>query len=209
MIAVAEHRVTTGCISGPQIPELMADGPADVLYTVPPWGEGAMKMADLVNRRDSNGTFTPQISHTELYQHLREIIRTYVRGWVFIETGVQQVDEVEEHMRIAGLRNRQSWIVTYQSGGMIRDCVLLKGPTEDWRELPHFNPMPFRGVQLATYCLDCCNFPGGTVLDPCCGDGSTARAAIATRMTFRGNDLNPKRAQRTGDYLKKAVNHHA
>lgn len=43
----------------------------------------------------------------------------------------------------------------------------------------------------------------GIVLDPCCGKGYTARAAVAHGLTFRGNELNPERAAVTVAWLEK------
>ena len=45
--------------------------------------------------------------------------------------------------------------------------------------------------------------PGGVVLDPCCGKGFTARAAVAAGMRFRGVELNPARAEVTVAWLSK------
>jgi hypothetical protein len=201
-VAIGSHAVTCGCISGPQIEILLDNRPVDVLYTRPPWGDSQMKRFHTMARENE----WPLLTHRALYERLSSLIQKHIHGWIFIETGLRQAEEVEEHMRLAQVCNRRWWHVTYTFAGQIRECMLFQGHTEDWRELPDFNPMPYRGLELAIYCLQAVQHPGATVFDPCCGTGDTARAARAARMRFLGNDLDAKRLLRTVHSLRRKGN---
>ena len=74
-------------------------------------------------------------------------------------------------------------------------------PTRPYRG-PHFAAYP---IDLPTRCIQAGCRPGGTVLDPFCGTGTTGLAALALGRRFTGIDLNPAFAALAADRLRQAA----
>jgi DNA modification methylase len=64
-----------------------------------------------------------------------------------------------------------------------------------------YDPTNKTGADVSKNCIKAVAEEGAIVLDPCCGMGYTARAAVANKMRFRGNEFNSKRLQKTIDFL--------
>jgi DNA modification methylase len=73
-------------------------------------------------------------------------------------------------------------------------------PTRPYR-CPHFAAYP---VEIPTRCIKAGCKPGGMVLDPFCGTGTTGLAAQALSRRFTGIDLNPGFAQLAADRLRQS-----
>lgn len=78
------------------------------------------------------------------------------------------------------------------------DTIVCDG-TAHVRSVWHFNPRPFRGahfatmpITLASMCIRAGCKPGGVVLDPFTGAGTTALAALQQGRDFIGAELNPE-----------------
>ncbi len=74
-------------------------------------------------------------------------------------------------------------------------------PTRPYRG-PHFAAFP---VDLPTRCIKAGCKPGGIVLDPFCGTGTTGLAALALGRQFTGIELNPKFAAIAAERLRQAA----
>jgi site-specific DNA-methyltransferase (cytosine-N4-specific) len=74
-------------------------------------------------------------------------------------------------------------------------------PTRPYRG-PHFAAYP---IDLPTRCIQAGCRPGGMVLDPFCGTGTTGLAALALGRRFTGIDLNPAFAALAADRLRQAA----
>jgi site-specific DNA-methyltransferase (cytosine-N4-specific) len=74
-------------------------------------------------------------------------------------------------------------------------------PTRPYRG-PHFAAYP---LELPTRCIQAGCKPGGTVLDPFCGTGTTGIAALALGRQFTGIELNPAFAALAADRLRHAA----
>jgi DNA modification methylase len=75
-------------------------------------------------------------------------------------------------------------------------------PTRPYRG-PHFATYP---IDLPVRCIQAGCRPGGLVLDPFCGTGTTGLAALALGRRFTGIDLNPAFAELAADRLRQATN---
>src|SRR5262249_2643201 len=71
---------------------------------------------------------------------------------------------------------------------------------------------PYRGPHFAAYpidtppkCILAGGKPGGTVLDPFCGTGTTGLAALALGRRFTGIELNPAFAALAAERLRRAA----
>jgi site-specific DNA-methyltransferase (cytosine-N4-specific) len=74
-------------------------------------------------------------------------------------------------------------------------------PTRPYRG-PHYAAFP---PDLPARCIQAGCKPGGTVLDPFCGTGTTGIAALALGRRFTGTDLNPAFAAIAADRLRHAA----
>jgi len=205
MIAIGKHKVTCGSLISPEVDAMLAGERVDILYSDPPWGDGNLAYWQTMNRK-MTGAETPQVKHDELYDRIMGLVRTYVDGYVFIETGLRWKDYVIQRFLNAGLVRLASFPLTYKSGSKLMENVLVSASCS--LLLPHFsfNPCPYRGAELVRRVVGSVARPGGIVLDPCCGMGYTARAAVAAGMRFRGNELNQARLDKTIAFLRKSTN---
>ena len=74
-------------------------------------------------------------------------------------------------------------------------------PTRPYRG-PHFAAYP---IELPTRCIKAGCKPGGMVLDPFCGTGTTGIAALALGRHFTGIELNPAFAALAAERLRHAA----
>jgi len=204
MIVIGKHKVTCGSLISPEVDAMLAGERVDVLYSDPPWGDGNLAYWQTMNRK-MTGAETPQVKHDELYDRIMGLVRAYVDGYVFIETGLRWKDYVIQRFLDAGLVRLSSFPLTYRSGAKLMENVLVCASAS--LLIPEFTfcPSPYRGAELVRRVVGSVARPGGIVLDPCCGMGYTARAAVAAGMQFRGNELNQARLDKTIAFLKKST----
>jgi hypothetical protein len=74
-------------------------------------------------------------------------------------------------------------------------------PTRPYRG-PHFAAYP---IEVPTRCINAGCKPGGMVLDPFCGTGTTGIAALALGRQFTGIELNPAFAALAAERLRQAA----
>jgi hypothetical protein len=207
MLTIGKHKVTCGSLISPDVDAMLAGERVDILYSDPPWGDGNLAYWQTMNKK-MTGAETPQVKHDELYDRIMELVLRHVGGYVFIETGLRWKEYVVQRFLTVGLVNVVSYPLRYTSGAKLMENVLVCGLTnfshltQGWTQL---NPSPFRGAELVRRVVGSVARPGGIVLDPCCGMGYTARAAVAAGMQFRGNELNQARLDKTIAFLKKST----
>jgi hypothetical protein len=197
MISVGPHRVTCGCITSPAVDAMLKGKAVSILYTDLPWDN--MKYWQTLNRK-MTGRETPQITHEQLYERILELVTRYVRGYIFVETGVHWREFAVSYLsRVAKI---QVYETSYVSGSRLLDQVVIAGPTLD---------CPFKRLLFDTYgdeeferkALASVRTLGGAVLDPCCGFGATARATLQNNMVFYGNEYNEGRLEKTLRVLRR------
>jgi site-specific DNA-methyltransferase (cytosine-N4-specific) len=74
-------------------------------------------------------------------------------------------------------------------------------PTRPYRG-PHFAAFP---IEVPTRCIQAGCKPGGMVLDPFSGTGTTGLAALSLGRRFTGIDLNPAFAELAAQRLRDAA----
>lgn len=95
----------------------------------------------------------------------------------------------------------------YGSGRRHAAHPLGRNPGDVWS----INTRPYRGPHFAAYPIDiplrciAAGSPGGTVLDPFCGTGTTGLAALQLGRRFTGIDLNPAFAALAAERLRHAA----
>jgi len=200
MLAIGNHRVTCGNIADAQVDIMLAGEKVDVLYCDPPFGN--MTYWQTLAKRQT-GAAPTQITHEQLYDRMVGLIRRYVFGWVFIETGIKFQGYATHRLEEAGLKNIRSHVLKYQSGSSLLENIFLCGSTLANSPPFTFDPTPFRGAALPRNVVQQVAVKGGILLDPCCGMGYSARAAVANGMRFRGNEFNQHRLNSTIEFLRK------
>lgn len=195
--------VTQGSVENGQVESLFSDGrKADILYSDPPWGDGNTKYWNTMNKK-MTGQEAPVLTFAQLIDRVISLATAHVHGLVVIETGLRWGKEVEDKMAAAGITHISAKTISYRSGSRILPNLMIFGST-DGKKRVYSPPTKTMGVALVKDCISKFKTEGGVVFDPCCGMGYSAKAALANGMSFRGNELNAKRLQKTIDFLTKS-----
>lgn len=193
-VTIGEHRILCGDVLLGDVDRLMLGEKADVVYTDPPWGAGMQHwFASHANTSVVDGWTAFKFAFAAaLHAHA-------VKGApIFVEMGLRWADEIVTALAREDINISQRW--TTQYGSPARPAALLyAGPLLE----PGVDLSTLKDAALPRACLEAVGKRGGIVLDPCCGKGYTARAAMATGMRFRGLELNPKRLEVTEKHLRK------
>lgn len=194
---VGAHRVVVGDVMHGAVVHAMRDDLADVVYSDPPWGEGNLRYW-----RTHAGD--PARPRWDLFvaAWTASVARVARPGApVFVEMGLQWADGFADALARVGIVVTRRWTVLYRSGArLLPNALLYAGPPLR----ADFDPSALDAAALPRACVAEVAVADGIVLDPCCGKGFTARAAVAAGMRFRGVELNPKRAEVTLAWLRKS-----
>lgn len=198
------HAISDSCITSAEVDRLMLNEKAAIFYSDPPWGDGNLKYWVTLNHRHTGRQFNA-ISYHQLIDRICQLIRLYVDGHVFLETGINFVDDA-----ISGLGpvidRIKTFKIRYRSGSRFIDNCLIHGFTHRRDDLAFdFDPTGMTGYSVVERCILAASGPGEIVFDPCCGMGYSARAAVNAGMRFRGNEFNTKRLEKTIEFLKTTL----
>ena len=185
---------------------LMGGERAAIMNTDPPWGGGNIKYWATLNAK-MNPESAPNIpvSLDVLLGSVFEAADAYVDKYLLVAYGVRWVDEIQRRGMAAGFQARGVLNVLYKGGAKLLPLhlhVFTRGP----QPIPDEYVKAVEGTvgykcvmaavaPLAEVCLAA--DPNAVIMDPCCGMGYTAQAAIDTGMRFRGNELNRARLEKT------------
>ena len=191
---IGMHRIAQGDVQLGAVADVMGIDRATVVYSDPPWGEGNLRYwrtAAGDPQRPRWGDFRGQ--------WCASVAAAIEPGAsVFVEMGERWAEDFAANLAAVGIVVTRRWTVQY--GHPSRPNVLLyAGPLL----LADFDPSALNGPALPRACVAAVARPGGIVLDPCCGKGYTARAAVAAGMHFRGVELNAKRLDVTMEWLRR------
>lgn len=202
---IGNHRVQHASVMD-GIELLMGDEKADIIYSDPPWGEGNLAYWQTINVRHNLGATKQEVSHSLFMKRLFDIYKQYASDVVFVEYGQRWRDEIIMYGEHVGLYHCGHAEPKYRSGSkwlpldLHKFSVMPSSKMTDWTKL---NIAHTTGLATLLNAIEPCKKPGGIILDPCCGMGYTARAAVHFGMRFRGNELNAKRLQKTINFLTK------
>ena len=205
---IGPHVIACGGVEDPQVeamldPDATAGRKVRVLYSDPPWGDGNLSYWVTMNKKMTGNQFVP-LKYDVMLNRFRDIIERYVDGWVFIETGVRWEAKVVDLLGQWGMSNVKSRTMMYRGGAKLLPCILVSATTSGDYRPSAYDPMGDMGATVPLKAVaDLALRPGSLILDPCCGMGYTAQAAIDLRHEFRGNEFNAKRLLKTEERLQR------
>tara|TARA_Y100001937_G_scaffold44729_1_gene62898 strand:- start:240 stop:875 length:636 start_codon:yes stop_codon:yes gene_type:complete len=203
---IGNHVVKHGDICD-GIEDLMGVDQADFIYTDPPWGQGTLSYWQTKNVKDNGG---PDVVEKRPHKHLEflatffNILVKHGKGPVIVEYGEAWKEEVLSAATQAGLSYNETYRSFYKSGAYLRPLHIhfFNIHTEqDWQVVRE-TCQHQRGQALVSALFEMFCPQNGIVLDPMCGMGFSAVAAVKRGCSFRGNELNKTRLAKTITKLK-------
>ena len=201
---IGSHRVSLASVDCGVVENMLGNDRVSILHSDPPWGDGNLKYWVTLNKRMTGNVFT-SLTYDALIARLFGLVHRYVDGFVFIETGLRWETLLAKRFETEGLKNIRIVRMRYKSGSRWLEQTLVGGTTGPQYSYD-YQYADLEPVDEIVTIIRSTKVPAGSiVLDPCCGMGNLARAAVKTGMRFRGNEFNAARLQKTIDFLKKSV----
>jgi hypothetical protein len=199
------HRVRHGNVMDQAgIRELMGSDKAHIMYSDPPWGDGNIKFWATYNKKVTGQVVQPTPLN-EFLNRIFSIAGTYCAGHLLIEYGCRWAADIRARGLDRGFQYHGKMNLFYKGGGKTlpldlhmfsRPGVPMPQAVEAARDSMGYKTLTLAVPPLTRYW----NEQGvrqPVILDPCCGMGYTAQAAVDNRMAFRGNELNAARLAKT------------
>lgn len=214
IINVGKHKVRHGDVNDDLSP-LLGNDKIRLMYSDPPWGEGNIKYWCTMNEKMTGAVVQPA-SLTKFLDSIFSVAQKYVTDYLLIEYGIRWRDNIISKAKEAGFDHIATIRIEYRGGkGGSLLPLDLHVFSKNGAGLPAGyieqveNTRGFDCVKKAFYPfaeLLKQKYPNEEikVLDPCCGMGYTAQASINCGLTFRGNELNRARLQKTINRLEKS-----
>lgn len=171
---------------------MLAGETVDIIYTDPPWNN--MRYWTTLDRKMTGRDRSPEKFSAAL-DRLFELTHRYLRGYLFVEMGNMWAHEIVD--RVAGMSDTHTMTLPYRAS----TSTLIVAATAGMPPFPKLRPEG-AGANLVASLIAGVAVPGGILLDPFCGMGYSARAAVGAGMVFRGNELNYERLTKTAAFLR-------
>lgn len=202
---IGKHKVKHGNIMD-GIADLMLGDKADFIYSDPPWGQGNLRYWQTMNNK-MTGAEKRDVIYDDFLNNFFNIVSTYAKDKVVIEYGCQWNEDIKKMAIQHGFRHNGSTVCYYRAGSVMRPCDLhFLSKTSDITLTDQFKEdcTKLQDLALVEYIFNYLNIPyDGICLDPMCGMGFTAQAAVNRGLRFFGNELNAKRLEKTKARLSK------
>jgi len=201
---IGRHKVKLGNVmSG--IDDLMDGEMADLIYSDPPWGEGNLKYWETMRvKMDKAPERSPDIKLDSFLETIFGIGQKYAKNVMLVEYGIKWENELKSMAQSFGFQCLCTLTTQYKSGSKLLPMhlhVFAKHPvpiSKEWCD----SVVDTYGYTTISSAVKGFVTPGGILLDPCCGMGYSAQAAVDTGMVFRGNEMNSTRLNKTIKRLK-------
>lgn len=193
------------------VDNLMRDEKADFIYSDPPWGQGNLKYWQTINKRHT-GKEPSEIDYEMFLPLLFGIFQKYAKDCVVIEYGEKWRDDIIAFAKQYGFVHGGVCTSLYGSPSKLLPLdvhVFSKSGKYHVDEEFKQGCLDLRGGDLSVFVFgkmmtaEALASKDTIILDPMCGMGYTARAAIKYGFRFRGNELNAKRLNVTIKRLQK------
>jgi DNA modification methylase len=182
------------------IDDLMQNDKADFIYSDPPWGQGNLKYWQTMNFK-MNNVERREIDYNHFINQLFSILSKYAKDKVLIEYGERWKDDIVAMCQKFGFIHNAVTTGFYNGGRKMLplDFHFLSrsknyGISENLKE----KIRTLSGQKVVHAIFDeWCPKDAKIILDPMCGMGYTAQATVDRNFSFRGNELNKKRLDKT------------
>lgn len=200
---LGQHRVRVGSVLD-GVDDLVGGDDVSVVYTDPPWGPGALSYFETLTASHV-GAKKASVEFDAFMEALYVVFDKYASRLLILEYGIKWRSRVVGAMRARGFAHLGTF-TRYYSGGSKKlpmDVNLFSReglrPPEGYQDT-FLNEPPAAAMKaiLAPFAVE-----GGVLLDPCCGTGYMASAAIHHGMRFLGNEISPKRLEDTKRRLRR------
>ena len=209
VLEIGPHKVKLGNVLD-GIEELMNSDEAAIIYSDPPWGSGNLTYWETMRLKMDGLPASKRRQTIPIDQFLEQIItiaELYVHGYLVIEYGEKWADLVINKATKHGFRHETTIGTLYQSGAKLLPMhlhIFSNAPNSvDIGALEKL-VTGTHGYETVKSTMRHLAKPGKILLDPCCGMGYSAQAAIDYGMIFRGNEMIKKRLQKTITRLERA-----
>lgn len=200
------HKVRHGDVMNKDFSLLLNGEKASIIYTDPPWGQGNLKYWQTINQRHT-GADKKDIDYNEFISRIFQIGTDYLAegGVFFVEYGINWREDIVNMGRKVGLSHLSRIDLRYKSGSKLLplDLHIFSNKTLKIPKSYVANLKGTHGYNSLKKAIPYFAKEGKILLDPCCGMGFSAKAALENRMYFRGNELNSKRLEKTIKRLNK------
>lgn len=203
---IGEHKVRSGSIMN-GIGDLMSGKKADIFFSDPPWGQGNLGYWNTMKKKQT-GSGVNDVDNEDFLKKFFETVHRYAKGIVLVYYGVKYREDFARLAVKSGLINRGLVTVGYKGDGKVYPMDLHIFSKSKGVRVPSEFAKSLRGKysgDLAEAIVAPFAVKDGILLDPCCGQGTMAYAAIQNGMKFRGNELNEKRAKDTSERIEGLV----
>lgn len=207
------HRVRHGDATDPgAIRDLLGGETAQIIYTDPPWGEGMMKYWATLLKRHTGRDVVP-VTLDGLLGAVFQAAREFCSHYLIVENGLKWRDTIQAAARTAGFYPRMILPTVYGSPSKplrmevhaFTRTPLMPFPDEIADAVTNTHGLATVSNMLGPLIQELWRqgHRSPIVLDPCCGLGTTARAALEHGARFYGNELNEVRLSKTVEILMK------
>lgn len=199
---IGNHRVRNGDIYD-NLDELYGAKKIDIFYSDPPWGN--LEYWQTLNQK-MNGAEKKPTNITTFVNRVFDVAIKYTKdnSPIFIEYGWKWNNQLIAIAKSKGLHHECTIEMLYASPKrpMALNIFSKNGNlnlSEAYKQSV-YHTHGYNSLLTALKPFEGC----GTITDPCCGLGYTARYAIDHNMDFYGNELNAKRLEKTIEKLRKS-----
>jgi len=203
---IGRHRVRHGNVMD-GLDDLLRGEKATIFYSDPPWGQGNLNYWSTINKRMA-GEQVQQPALTAFLHQIAALAARHTTHVVMIEYGIQWEHQLKAVTDEHALRHLGTATTQYATGGKLRPLHLhaFAPPGSTFTLPPDYlgSLEGTHGYATTRAVIGALTRAGltGILLDPCCGLGLQARAAVEHGLTFRGNELNAARLAKTIIRLK-------
>jgi len=181
---------------------LMGDENAWITYVDPPWGPGHIKLFATMNKKQTGQDVSPMLLEPFL-SALFDLVTRHTDAYLIVEYGVRWRNVVQRIGADHGWHPERVVPVEYASGNRLLPVDLHLFAKPGFTYPPRYGDdlHGVTGYNLVRRAVRPLARPGLILLDPCCGMGLSARAALSAQMRFRGMEFNAHRLAKTAMLL--------
>lgn len=197
MWKIGRHYFMCGDLMSTNLDKLMEGGQVDVYFTDPPWNQG-----NATTFRRKAGFVEDTVDFSAFMNKKADIIDKYARDVVYVEFGLQHMDDFRFMLESRGFNTTNFWDVVYYNKN---PCVLWRGSRLSSKPIDlDVTGMDDTEFPYAVFEYESKNNKNKTSADMCLGwMGLTARASEKYNFTCYAMELNPRRLSLVVDWFDK------